>query len=481
MKRKIGYPSNLPKKIKSNTRFNRYNSLWITLSVFLFCVAAIHANSTVEIIVESELYESGLITAKLERYINDIRAQGYNPILTTSDFSDAASLRAHLTAQYNNGLSGTVFIGDLPIVRYERKSEKFACDLYFQDLDGIWEDDDNDGYFDKHSGNVVPEIWMGRLLTSKLVSLHDGRSEAGLINDYFDKNHAYRTGALSITQRGLLYVDDDWTSSAITHPYYILKSIPGGSTKIDKFIDGKWVSDTFDLTKMDIVSDKSLTTTDHYKHQLRENEYESIFLAAHSTATSHSMGTQLRSRDLKSFDPQCFFYMLYCCSNANYDKNGYMTGEYVFGTTKGLIAISSTKTGGILTAGVKTFYPALGEGKTYGEAMRTMFRSFEAGWNDATVFNYYGLTLIGDPLLMTQEFRSKTKVHSFDIVRAQTIKEKEDIHFRFIKVIGASFGSTQLTTSQMFFLDGRKAGVRRDRNMHKIATGVYVHIPDYCR
>jgi hypothetical protein len=199
-----------------------------TIGGMLLWVFVAAADTTrVEIIVDAELAASGLIAQKLNRYVSDIVKQGYQPAVTEDSFEDAAALRSYLASQYaSGGLGGAILIGDLPIAMYEYDGERFPCDLYFQDLDGVWEDSDNDSYLDKHTGDVIPEIWIGRLLTSKLTSLHEGRTEASLLNDYFDKNHAYRTGQLSITPRGLVYVDDDWTSSGILNRYIILKSLP---------------------------------------------------------------------------------------------------------------------------------------------------------------------------------------------------------------------------------------------------------------
>ena len=41
-------------------------------------------------------------------------------------------------------------------------------DLYYMDLDGLWQDGDGDRMFDTHRGPVAPEIWIGRLTASPL-------------------------------------------------------------------------------------------------------------------------------------------------------------------------------------------------------------------------------------------------------------------------------------------------------------------------
>ena len=77
------------------------------------------------------------------------------------------------------------------------------------DLDGTWEDHNNDGVYESHtsgSGDMGPELYVSRIFTSTLT----WNNEETLISDYFDKIHAYYNGDLVVPWRGLEYIEEDW-------------------------------------------------------------------------------------------------------------------------------------------------------------------------------------------------------------------------------------------------------------------------------
>jgi len=351
--------------------------------------------ANVEVVVNSSLYAGGQITAGLNQYLQDITDQGYTPILTTSSFADPAALRSHLAnRRATQGLAGAVFVGDLPIANYEIAAhsgwaeENFPCDLYYQDLDGLWIDGDSDGAFDIHAGAVGSEIWMGRLTTSPLVGLHAGRSEASMLNEYFTRNHAYRTGQLSVADNCLGYIDDDWIVGG-TSWAGIMRGAVGGL--------------------LTTVNDGATTTAVDYANRL-QTEYEHVLLLAHSNANLHRFkigdewtGGDVTAAELEGIDPQVLFYNLFACSNADFAAVGYMGGEYVFGTDKGLLAVGSSKTGSM--QGFSDYFDPLGAGDTFGEAWENWWQKRAAGGFTTSETDWlYGMTMLGDPLLLTQEY-----------------------------------------------------------------------------
>ncbi len=374
--------------------------LIITAALAAFAVwagqagAALPAQRNVEVIVNSSLYASGDITDSLDQYLLDIRAQGYAPTLTTTAFANAADLRAHLANRYaTDGLAGAVFVGDIPRANYEIaahgvwSAETFPVELYFQDLDGTWVDADSDGKYDDHTGSVAPEIWLGRLATDRLTSLHEGRTEAGMLNDYFAKNHAYRRGNLSTSNNGLAYIDDDWSASA-----------PGWASAMQGAVDGT-------VTTVNVETE---TNAADYEYRLANESYEHLLLAAHSNSAYHLFksggGGSTYASELAGLNPNVLFYNLFACSAAKFTVNGFLAGEYVFGTDTGLLSVGSAKTGSMLA--FEQYFSPLGDGATFGDAWRGWF-NFEAtgGFNPTEKDWSYGMTMIGDPLLMSQEFQ----------------------------------------------------------------------------
>lgn len=361
-------------------------------------------STNVEIVVEHDLYDGGEIAAGLSQYLADITFQGYTPILTTSftATSTAEDLRAHLAARYTtDGLAGAVLIGHLPVgTVYTEGSgaisgEFHPCDLYYMDLDGSWTSSGLHGYLpDTHTdgaGDVGPEVWLGRLTTWNLTLLQPNRTEASLLNDYFAKNHAYRTGVLTTPRTGLAYTDDDWNH--VTRADALALAVEA-------------VTDVWN--DPDIAGDQ--TTAANYKWRLANESYEHILLSVHSSATSHSFRTGASSAgsvlnsDLLALDPQALFYNLFACSAAKYTDFGYIAGEYVFGEGTGLLAVGTTKTGGMLA--MADYFGPLGLGATFGDAMLDWWHTAvdPSGHSDIDQAWFYGMTTIGDPLLLTQAF-----------------------------------------------------------------------------
>jgi hypothetical protein len=236
-----------------------------------------------------------------------------------------------------------------------------------------------DGLFETHGGDMLPEIWAGRLTASPL------GDEVSLLTNYFDKVHAFRSAGFSLTQRALVYIDDDW--------------IPWAE---------EW-ADNVGLSYADrtLVYDAEQTTAMDYRGRLDDN-YEWISVCAHSWPGGHGFKynngyswSYIYSYEIPTIDPLAFFYNLFACSNARYVESGYMGGEYVFTPVYGLGAIGSTKTGSMLE--FQDFYAPLGEGKEIGEALRAWFQAqIEDGYELWEKSWYYGMTLIGDPTLRPQ-------------------------------------------------------------------------------
>jgi hypothetical protein len=356
-----------------------------------------HAQN-VEVVVNNALYSSGAVNAGLSQYLVDLQTQGYTPILTTNVFDTADALRAHLANTWATvGLAGAVFVGDQPVQHFECNGEfgnpnayeRFATDLYYEDLNGTWTDTNGNGTLDTHRSNAKAQadIWVGRLTAAPLSALHPGRTEASLLNAYFQKDHAYRQGALRVSTNGLTYLDDDW-----------IDQTPVWSPALKTAITGTVTS----------VYDGSTTTAADFKRRLTTNQYEQVLMAVHSNATHHvwkvngAWSDAVYNTDLAGLNPQTLFYNLFACSAGDYTTPGYLGGEYVFGTDTGLVAVASTKSGGMQD--FDKFYGPLGQGAIFGDAMLNWWRS-ECG--SASMADWLpGMTVIGDPTLMTQAYVS---------------------------------------------------------------------------
>ena len=118
-------------------------------------------------------------------------------------------IKAWVQDRYSEGSNGILFIGDVTAAWAEVSGDQFPSDLFYMDLDGTWTDANDDGVYEIHeagSGDMGPEVYVGRIYANTLT--YD--TEANMVNDYFAKAHAYRTGELTQPWRGLEYVEEDW-------------------------------------------------------------------------------------------------------------------------------------------------------------------------------------------------------------------------------------------------------------------------------
>lgn len=332
--------------------------------------------SLVLVLVNSNLYD--YIQSSIAQYQDDLVADGYSVGVVLWSGGSPHDLRSYLQSRLSEGLVGAVLIGDLPIGWFEISSPEFPCDLYLMDLDGSWNDNDGDGILDDHtegSGDVAPEIWIGRLDPSRLT----WGGQAQLLQNYFRKNHDYRTGALSLPHRGLAFVDDDWDDL--------------GDFGLQYAYD--------DVT---LINDHNQTTAAEYKTQLMQN-YEWIHLSAHSSCWTHTFktdydpddpmeGQSVFNYEIHALGPHAFFYNLYACYSTRFVETNCMGNWYIFGDEFGLAVVGSAKSGCML--GALVFYEVLGLGQNIGES----FREWWCCWGDVLPRSYiYGLNILGDPTL----------------------------------------------------------------------------------
>lgn len=355
----------------------------------------ISPSGLVYVLVYSSIYTS--LQTNLATYKSDLESEGYSVGIYSDSWATISDVRSFLQ-NAPSGLVGAVLVGNLPIAWYYLVNpaswgvdpETFPTELYYMDLDGTWTGTGTQvAPFTDHSGNVAPEIWVGRLYASTA-----GGTEVTLLQNYFSKNHNYRLGNLELPGRALVYVDDDWYSWADT-----------------------WNNDVGLLySDRTLVKDKETTTATDYKNRLAQN-YEWISLFAHSSeeynAFKYNSGASweyIYNTEITTADPHASFYNLYCCHAANYAysaNNGYIGGHYIFGNTYGLEVVGSTKTGGMLN--FDDFYQPLANGKTIGNAFKDWYNlNGETGQGADSRAWFYGMTILGDPTLKPNSTTSDT-------------------------------------------------------------------------
>ena len=366
------------------------------LSLFLFIFSAASSYGAIETIytspdcdsmpliiiaVETDVYEALETFPELNQFVKDIESERkYRVNLVTVESVSRTVLYSYLQSKLSDSLEGVIFIGDLPVAYFEIDKDygtdgyaSFPCDLYYMDLDGDWIDSDNNNRYDLHtpgSGDYKPEIWLGRLTSSTINS--STMDEVGLIRNYLSKNHSYRTGQLTSTHRAFLAHESDWS--------------------------------TWDELRLDeVYSDVTLVNSGNIRSSYTaalSNSYEYVHVSVHSSTDYHAFSSgSLSATSLPGIDPATFFYSLYACSNCKYTATNYMGGHYIFSPTRGgLVAVGSTKVGGML--GYHNYHPrmAMGLRENIGEAFRYWFDYHSLGYTHNISWSY-GMTVLGDPTL----------------------------------------------------------------------------------
>jgi hypothetical protein len=336
--------------------------------------------STVLILINADIRES--IKVELKQFISDLETlDGYAVRVDDINGGSPEELRAHIINQYDllsssNPLAGCVLIGDLPVPWFG-VTEKFPLDAFFMDLHGDWGIDAN-GEIISIPGQIIPEIWVGRLTAGPLSG-----NEVDLLKNYFARNHAYRTGQMNVVCRAMAYVDDDWT-------------FKGDYGLISAYQDVKVVNDVGTTDAFDFIS------------RLSEN-YELIQVAVHSSASAHTFKNNhewsgsVTNMQILATNPQAVFYCFDACRVARYTDNDYIGGCYIFSNGHGLAVIGETQNANAMEA-PSEFYALFGQGLSFGD-------SFIKWLNFGGRANYHkDRTILGDPTLKKQSEYTAAKL-----------------------------------------------------------------------
>jgi hypothetical protein len=350
----------------------------------------------IAIVIHSSIYSS--VIDAVNDFSLDLQASGYSTIIRSfTQNAPAQSLRTDLRTLYNqpDGLKGAILIGNIPYIIYELMQdwgsgvleyEDFPCDLYYEDLDGVWSDSltngsvmPNNGKYDTRSGNLNLEIWVGRIRTSGMVSLG---SETSLINNYLSRNHAYRTQTQTTTVKAIAYDDDDWSGMAADDVYALKK--------------------VFGTNAVTGYNDPNGTTVADYKSKLPVST-RWYLIRSHGWPGGHgfyendkSVFNYIYESDYRNIDPPGAFYSLFVCSGCDFTATDYLGGTVVFNPqSRGLLSVGSTKTGGMWSD--YDFYYPMSQGECIGESFRRWFNAVQY-WDVAPPW-WYGMVMTGDPSL----------------------------------------------------------------------------------
>jgi len=367
--------------------------------------SALHRDDgSIVLAVNQRLYNA--LEDHFTAWIEDLSQEEYEVILIVSEGGSAQELKEVVIEEGGDELVGVIFAGEQPLAWYEHHEHfwgedepdnqrivEYPIDMFFMDLDGVWEDTTGNDVYDHHYGDVDPDIWLGRLPAYNLSRM----DEDEVIAAYLDRVHRYRQGEIELPHRALNYIDDDWA-----------------------YLADRWSSNIRHAYGQVLIEAEPDTTraADYWVH-LENDEVELVQVAVHSTSDSHSflftVDDTLRRDYFRFWDLRdevesiAMFYNLFACSIMNTAPRGRHRNNlclgvlYALGGPYGLGSVGSTKTGSMLF--FDDYYIPLYEGACFGESLRlwmTMHAHEPERQNWARSW-FYGMTHYGDPTLTIKQ------------------------------------------------------------------------------
>ncbi len=351
------------------------------------------------ILANATLYSDKTAQEKIDRYCTDIgSANNCDVDVEVTEGGTPSDIR-EIIKQYHDdgGLDGVVIIGDQPVQWYYIKDPRFdpysfACDLYYMDLDGSWEELNSKDEYTWHvdgDGDVEPEVFCSRIHPSSMSSLG---SEVELLSTYLDKDHEYWIGNMELPQNGVAFVQETWAGYNNT-----VKNLYGDENT-------------------DLYESRDNANSTEYINTGLKGDYSFIQLWCHSSVHGHSFdwGGSISDGELFEIESNPIGYGIDACHIGAWPEgNGkYISGSYVFGKSKrALTILSGTRSGQSIGWEGDKFFEELGENICFGKAFIDWLGDYfvdAKGSKDyvddrETKAWHYGYVIIGDPLITFQE------------------------------------------------------------------------------
>lgn len=349
-----------------------------------FVYAVNGTSSKYLLIVDSYVYAS--TRGYINRYATDINnAYDYTVVVYVVENEDHTDVKELIQYEKNN-LIGVTFIGDIDEAYFEMVDDddeyiSWICDLYYMDIDGEWMDNDNNGIYDAHIGDVKPDIFVGRISAKHMGT---AVSETEGLTSFFNKDHEYWIGRSQLNKKySLAYTNEDWVSYS---QFDDTKELYGSSNN--------------DIYK---YGNPSFSKSD-YLNRLQNNRYEFIQLAAHSNPHLHKIVNEYAySYEIFEKNTKAYGLNLFCCSACDWGNaspsSGYIAGAYLYNSNSRTLAlVGSTKTGSMY--GFKKFYIPLGQGNSIGYSLKQWWIDQCGNSHDRDDIEwFYGIVILGDPLV----------------------------------------------------------------------------------
>jgi hypothetical protein len=186
-----------------------------------------HHRGTILLMCEEEAHQR--MTTKIERWKSDLESDGWTVIIRTAP-RDAIppQIKSIIQTEYQNSdreLTTVCLFGRIPVPYsgnifpdgHPDHQGAWPADVYYADMDGSWTDQfvnitvanagrhhnvPGDGKFDQSQIPSDAELEIGRIDFANMPAF--ALSEMQLLEQYLDKNHAFRNGQVQMPRRALI-------------------------------------------------------------------------------------------------------------------------------------------------------------------------------------------------------------------------------------------------------------------------------------
>ena len=327
------------------------------------------------IIVESALYDS--LATSLDQYAQTMRLEEFEIYVEPWEPATVQALRRRLFDYIDAyHIDGALLVGDFPAAWYEmagfRPYEAFPTDIYLQDRDAEWVDQDGNDIYDFHTDDLHLDIYTARL-----------QGTPAELQDYFGRVHHYRHVGPLVNESAFIFIDDKWS---------------GTNTE-----DGLGLNELYD--DIEVIKDKAESTLDNYLARLTGDGAEFVYQKnhggedylsfAHVDEDGKPAGATLTSSQIVERNLKVSFVNMTNCFAAQFLAEASVAEAYTVGTDYGLAIIGLTKEGVIDKP--RVFHQNLSRGMSWGQAYRAWFN--EVGKQKQYEVSSLGVVIMGDPLL----------------------------------------------------------------------------------
>jgi hypothetical protein len=353
------------------------------------------------VIIDAQLYP--WIIEKFSRYMREVEDRFLVEFslvkvdgLQSQKSGTPKEIRELLQKEYMvNNIVGALLVGQIPYALWiqEVGDNCGVLSLFYEDLDGDFEDRNQDGYYDYHSFGPQegPEIWVCWMRPPMI-------GQAFFMNYFLEKTHKYYSGEIGITKKAFVACHEDYDNN-FYGPVGVVPVLSDiyGTTNVDT--DGEGI---------DIVVEDEIWT------QLKHSRYEIFDTWQHANSKYQAWDVGgFQSLKVLGLSNGALMTFLYGCHSADFYTapgttlfNINIAVSYVFGRS-----INQATSGTSWSYGTEykyMIYEALKDHETYlGNAWYSMESSVETA---SFVQQRYpdrdphtecaGNSLIGNPFLL---------------------------------------------------------------------------------